>query len=89
MSFFSLGRTVVHLLTNKSPLDFYDPHTGKLNWHDAAPDISPSFKKYLDKLMQPLPKDRPKNTIVILQRFKKIDNKLYPSKKSQYGVLCY
>ncbi|MGK7886402.1 MAG: protein kinase [Crocosphaera sp.] len=76
--FFALGRTLVHLLTKQPPLQFYDPHTDSLNWQNTAPNIDPLFKKFIDKLMQRLSKDRPSNTTVILQELEKIETKLYP-----------
>ncbi|MGK7941894.1 MAG: serine/threonine protein kinase [Crocosphaera sp.] len=65
--FFALGRTFVHLLTKQPPLQFYDPHTDKLNWQDSAPNIDPVLKNFIDQLIQRLSKDRPANTTVILQ----------------------
>jgi len=66
--FFALGRSFVHLLTGKHPLDFYDPNTGELRWRDAAPDVSPQLADLIDQMMARLPRARPANTQVILNK---------------------
>ncbi|MFB2971459.1 ABC transporter substrate-binding protein [Aerosakkonema sp. BLCC-F183] len=83
--FFALGRTFVHLLTGKHPLDLHeDPQTGKLIWRNSVPHISKFGSNFIDKLMgrsllglidelmEPSCKKRPKNTKLILKRIKKI-----------------
>lgn len=65
--FFALGRTLVHLLTDRSPVDFPEhPKTGKLFWRDHAL-VSAPFADLLDHMMSPRPDHRPQNT-QILQR---------------------
>jgi serine/threonine protein kinase len=76
--FYALGRTFVHLLTNKPPLAFYNPNTDELDWRGAVPNLSPLLADLLDELMQRLAKDRPKDTGVILQRLGEIEQQLYP-----------
>jgi len=84
--FFALGRTFVHLLTGKHPLDLQeDSQTGKLIWRNSIPHISKfganfickftgrSLADFIDELMEPSWKKRPKNTQVILNSIKKID----------------
>ncbi len=66
--FFALGRTFVHLLTGKHPLDFYDVRTDELHWRGSAPQASKPFADFIDELMARLPGQRPPNTEVILQR---------------------
>ncbi|MEB3831356.1 serine/threonine-protein kinase [Phormidium sp. CCY1219] len=75
--FFGLGRTFVELLTGKHPLDFYDPHTDKLLWRKAAPQISPQLADFIDNLMARLPGQRPQSTEVILQRLAELELVLY------------
>ena len=83
--FFALGRTFVHLLTGRHPLDLHEnPQTGKLIWRNSVPHISKSWvdliykllgrslADFIDELMEPSWKKRPKNTRVILKRLKKI-----------------
>ena len=71
--FFGLGRTFVHLLTGRHPLDFYDPSTDELSWRQAAPEINPNLAEFIDYLMARLPGQRPQNTEVILQLLAEID----------------
>lgn len=66
--FFGLGRTFVHLLTGRSPLDFPNNKTGGLVWRNSAPQISNSFADLIDDLMEVNPQKRPKNTRFILKR---------------------
>jgi len=83
--FFALGRTFVHLLTGKHPLDLReDPKTNKLIWRSSVSPISKSWSDLIDKLLrrsladlideliEPSWKKRPKNTQVILKRLNKI-----------------
>ncbi|WP_199247710.1 serine/threonine-protein kinase [[Phormidium] sp. ETS-05] len=71
--FFALGRTFVHLLTARHPLEFYDAFTDELRWRQAAPHISPELADFIDYLTQRLPGQRPQNTQVILQCLGAID----------------
>jgi ABC-type branched-subunit amino acid transport system substrate-binding protein/serine/threonine protein kinase len=84
--FFALGRTFVHLLTGKHPIELPEDLQieDKLVWRDKAPHISNSWvdviykllgrslADFIDELMEPSWKKRPKNTRVILERLKKI-----------------
>jgi WD40 repeat protein len=74
--FFALGRTFVHLLTGKHPLEFYDPSTDSLQWRNAAPKISPLLADFIDYLIARLPGNRPQNADVILQRLTEIEASL-------------
>lgn len=66
--FYALGRTFVHLLTGKSPLELpKDARTGKLIWKNLAPQISRSLADFLDEMMAFSPFDRPQDTVVILK----------------------
>lgn len=79
--FFALGRTFVHLLTGKPPLNLEEDHqTGKLIWRDQIIFHSNYWRNWLEKLrwrslfdlldemMEPYWKNRPENTQVILRR---------------------
>ncbi|MEG4806188.1 serine/threonine-protein kinase [Microcoleus sp. F8-D3] len=71
--FFALGRTFVHLLTGIKPIDFpVNEKTGKINWKNQAVDIDPLLLDSIDKLMEPLPENRPENTQVILEKLEKL-----------------
>ncbi len=65
--FFALGRTFVHLMTGKSPVDLpKDQKTGKLIWRDKAPHISQPLAGFIDEMMSVEPGNRPKNAGAIL-----------------------
>lgn len=70
--FFALGRTFVHLLTGKHPLDLRHPQTGELSWRDSVTTVCEPLAGLLDDLMALSPGQRPQNTQVILERLKAI-----------------
>ncbi|MCF2151706.1 serine/threonine protein kinase [Desmonostoc muscorum LEGE 12446] len=89
--FFALGRTFVHLLTGKYPLDlmadpYGDPYTADLNWRDEANHISPFLGDFIDHLMMRPVKDRPANTQVILERLSEVKETLYPMKLTNLNL---
>ena len=66
--FYALGRTFVHLLIGKSPIELpTNPNTGKLIWRNQASKVSPLLANLIDEMMSPLPRDRPKTASEILQ----------------------
>ena len=74
--FHALGRTFVHLLTGKHPLEIYDPINDVLAWREETENIHPLLLDFIDELMGRLPKNRPANTRVILQRLDEIERQL-------------
>lgn len=71
--FFAVGRTFVHLVTGRSPMDFSEmPKTTRLIWRDTAPQVSKPLADLIDDLMAKSPKKRPQNTRKILQRLEGI-----------------
>ena len=75
--FFALGRTMVHLLTGKHPLNLpVDAYTGNLLWRSHARSIKKPFADLIDDLMAPLPGKRPPNTNAIKQRLQAIEQGL-------------
>lgn len=86
--FFALGRTFVHLLTGKHPLEFYDPRTDSLQWRNAAPKISPLLADFIDYLIARLPGNRPQNAHVMIQRLTEIETNL-TAKSSLNFSLAY
>jgi serine/threonine protein kinase len=74
--FFALGRTFVHLLTGKYPLDtkIYDPIHDQLNWRGHTENVNPIFLDLIDNLIARLPKDRPENTDIILHKLDQVEN---------------
>jgi eukaryotic-like serine/threonine-protein kinase len=75
--FFALGRTFVYLLTGKHPSEFYDSDTDDLHWRDYAPNVSPVFTNFLDRLMSRLPSQRPQSAQIVLQELENVYRKLY------------
>ena len=73
--FFAVGRTFVHLITGRSPMDFpEDPKTGKLIWRDEASQVGEPLAALIDDLMAKSLKKRPENTRKILHRLGAIAN---------------
>lgn len=81
--FYALGRTWIYLLTGKEPTDssIYDPYSDECQWQGSATHVSPSFANLVDDLMARLPKDRPANTQIILQRLRDLDRDLEQSRQ--------
>ncbi|MCA2938017.1 MAG: serine/threonine protein kinase [Microcystis sp. M113S1] len=74
--FHALGRTFVHLLTRKHPLEIYDPVNDVLSWREETENIHPLLLDFIEELMGKLPENRPANTRVILQRLDEIERQL-------------
>jgi WD40 repeat protein len=74
--FYALGRTFVHLLTGKHPLEIYDAVNDVLSWREETENIHPLLLDFIDELMGRLPKNRPANTRFILQRLDEIERQL-------------
>jgi serine/threonine protein kinase len=74
--FHALGRTFVHLLTGKHPLEIYDAYNDVLPWREETENIHPLLLDFIDELMGRLPRNRPANTRVILQRLDEIEGQL-------------
>jgi WD40 repeat protein len=74
--FHALGRTFVHLLTRKHPLEIYDPVNDVLSWREETENIHPLLLDFIDELMGRLPENRPANSRVILQRLDEIERQL-------------
>lgn len=81
--FYALGRTWVYLLTGKEPTDssLYDPYNDQCRWRESATQVSPTFANLVDDLMARLPRDRPANTQIILQRLRALDRDLEQSRQ--------
>jgi WD40 repeat protein len=77
--FFALGRTFAHLLTGKHPLTLYDAVNDQFNWRSETENIHPLLLNLIDDLMARLPKHRPENTRVILQRLDELEKRLKSS----------
>jgi serine/threonine protein kinase len=72
--FFSLGRTLVHLLTGTHPQELAkDLATRELIWRDQAPQVSVAFADLLDEMMSYLPSQRPVNVEAIINNLVKVE----------------
>ena len=47
--FHALGRTFVHLLTGKHPLEIYDPINDVLPWREETENIHPLLLDFIDE----------------------------------------
>lgn len=72
--FYALGRTIIFLLTGRSPNDptLYDPMLNLFKWRSSAPTISEEFASLLDSLVSPRVIDRPKTAQELLERLQKL-----------------
>lgn len=75
--FFALGRTMVYLLTTKEPREFYDSYLDNLRWRQAAPQVSSQFADFIDRLMAPMPAQRPQSPESIIKEVEQIYYSLY------------
>lgn len=72
--FYSLSRTIVHLLTGINPQQMpVDPLTDKLIWQKNAPQVSPQLANLLDRLMASSPTDRPPNSKIIWEKLAELE----------------
>lgn len=72
--FFSLGRTLVHLLTGKHPQELVkNLDTRELIWREEAPQVSVAFADLLDGMMSCLPSQRPVNVEAIIHNLAKAE----------------
>lgn len=85
--FFALGRTFVHLMTGKHPIDVSrDSETGALIWRESAKQVSESLADLIDCLMAPFPGQRPENAGVILQHLDAVEKGLPGISKKPVAV---
>jgi serine/threonine protein kinase len=86
--FFALGRTFVHLLTGKHPLELYDGSKDVLNWRKYTENTNILILDLIDNLMARIADDRPQNTKAILRKLDQIEQKLkLPITQSQNNLM--
>lgn len=72
--FYALGRTFVHLLTGKHPLNSAVDIQGHLQWRSNLPQYFPNeIADLVDNLMAPLVTKRPKCTATIKRQLQRIE----------------
>lgn len=72
--FYALGRTFVHLLTGKHPLDSIADIHGHLQWRSNLPAYFPrGIVDLVDNLMAPLVTKRPKCTATIRRQLQRLE----------------
>ena len=74
--FYALGRTLIYLLTAKSPTNsaLYDPMENRFEWRTYATQISPGLADLLDSMIAPRVVDRPENAQEILMRLEQLQS---------------
>jgi serine/threonine protein kinase len=77
--FYALGRSLIYCVTGKSFIDIPIDGKGKMLWQDEAKQIEPPLTSLIEKLVQPLVQDRPKNTQEIIDNLNNLPN-LYKKK---------
>ena len=72
--FYALGCTLIYLLTGSQPTDIgmYDYFSNELTWRKYAPNLSPAFADFIDRLIANRVCDRPQNTQEILDTLPKL-----------------
>ena len=75
--FYALGRTIVYLLTGRSPNDtaMYDPMLNTFNWRSQAPQVSDEFADLLNSLIAPRVIDRPKTALELQERLHRLSHR--------------
>ena len=81
--FYALGRTFVHLLTNKNPSQIEQDTQEKLLWRTESTPVSDRFATLIDSLLERKPDKRPKNTTDILKRIQVIEDKVNSQENSR------
>jgi serine/threonine protein kinase len=72
--FYALGCTLIYLLTGSQPTDIgmYDYFNNELTWRKYAPNLSPAFADFIDRLVANRVCDRPQDTQEILDTLPKL-----------------
>ena len=73
--FYALGCTFIYLLTGKQPTDggMYDSLNNEFHWRQFAPQITPAFADFIDRLIAPKASDRPRDTRALLDSLHQLD----------------
>ena len=80
--FYALGRTFVHLLTNKNPSQIEQDTQEKLLWRAESTPVSDQFAALINSLLERKLNGRPGNTKDILKRIQIIEDKVNSQENS-------
>jgi serine/threonine protein kinase len=74
--FFALGKTIVYLLSGKTPNDpaVFDHYHNRTRWQEQLPQVRPALAELIDQMTAESVAQRPKNTEVIRQKLAQIDS---------------
>lgn len=81
--FYALGRTFVHLLTNKNPSQIEQDTQEKLLWRAESTPVSDQFAALINSLLERKLNGRPGNTKDILKRIQIIEDKVNSQENSR------
>ena len=81
--FYALGRTFVHLLTNKNPSQIEQDTQEKSLWRAESTPVSDRFATLIDSLLERKLNGRPGNTKDILKRIQVIEDKVNSQENSR------
>jgi len=81
--FYALGRTFVHLLTNKNPSQIEQDTQEKLLWRTESTPVSDQFAALINSLLERKLNGRPGNTKDILKRIQVIEDKVNSQENSR------
>ncbi|MEO0432372.1 MAG: protein kinase [Cyanobacteria bacterium J06656_5] len=86
--FYSLGRTLIYLLTAKAPTDthLYDSLHNRFDWRPYAPQISAGLADLLDSMIAPRVVDRPATAQDVLTRLQQLSQLGVSQAKSSQQV---
>ncbi len=80
--FYALGRTFIHLLTGRYPVDLENPRTGELEWRSLV-KVTPALADLLDEMVQANLSKRPTNAAEVQNRLARISRNLIRAKKNR------
>ncbi len=81
--FYALGRTFVHLLTNKNPSQIEQDTQEKLLWRAESTPVSDQFAALINSLLERKLNGRPGHTKDILKRIQVIEDKVNSQENSR------
>ena len=84
--FFALGRTFIHLLTAKDLGEFYDPLSSEFDWSEYSQKFSASFVGLIERLIEPLPNQRPSTADEIIQQLKAIESDIFADQSQKMSM---